>query len=121
MAGTDGWEDLPPKKAEWEDLSAKKPPTATARQYSRPLPANAGLAAFGASLVGLPMDTVENIANLGIAGYGAAKTALTGKPGPDLIHGIPGGSENIKAMLRSTGAPGLSPDNPDPESKMGTA
>jgi len=94
---------------------------AKATPASRPLPANAGLAAFGASLVGLPMDTVENVANLGIAGYGAIKTALTGQPGPELLHGTPGTTENVKAMLRSTGAPGLSPDNPTPESKMGTA
>ncbi len=85
------------------------------------MPANAGLASLVASVVGTPVDAIQNVANLGIAGYGAAKTALTGKPGPELISGMPGGSENIKGMLRQTGVPGLNPDNPTPDSKMGTA
>lgn len=87
---------------------------------AKPLPANAGLANFGASVVGLPVDTVANVLNLGIAGYGAAKTALTGQPGPDLIEPF-GGAESIKRGLRATGIPGLSPDNPNPTSKMDTA
>jgi hypothetical protein len=90
-------------------------------EVSEPMPVNAGLANFGAGLVGLPMDTVKNALNLGIAGFGAAKTAITGKPGPDLIETVPGDSSNVKSMLRSTGLPGLSPDNPNPDSKMGTA
>jgi hypothetical protein len=90
-------------------------------QSSTPLPANAGLANFAASVAGLPVDTVTNAINLGIAGYGAAKTAITGKTGPDLIHSPFGGSESIKGGLRATGMPGLNPDNPQPNSKMGTA
>src|SRR5689334_8241645 len=47
-----------------------------------------------AGLVGLPVDTAENLVNLGIAGIGSAATAF-GRPdlAPDLIHGTPGGSE----------------------------
>lgn len=90
------------------------------RASGRPLPANAGFANFGASLLGLPADTAANVLNLGIAGFGAAKTALTGQPGPDLIEPF-GGAESIKRGLRATGLPGLSPDNPNPSSKMDTA
>lgn len=84
------------------------------------LPANAGLANFGASTLGLPVDTVENALNLGIAAYGTAKQALTGKPGPDLLRGSFGGSQSIRNALRATGEPGLSPDNPTPNSTLGT-
>ncbi len=80
---------------------------------SRPLPVNAGLANFGASLLGLPMDTVQNVLNLGKAGFGTAATAL-GRPdlAPELTQGIPGGSDFVRQQLRNTGLPGLSPDNP---------
>lgn len=89
---------------------------------SKPLPANAGLANFGASVVGLPVDTVQNVMNLGRAAVGTAATAA-GRPdlAPDLQQGAVGGSEWLKAKLRQSGLPGLSPDNPSPDSKMGTA
>lgn len=116
------WEDVTPVKQDsgWEDVAPKRAQGVPVARGARPLPANAGVADLLASMAGLPMDTVQNVANIGIAGYGAAKAALTGQPGPDLMTNIPGGSENIRNMLRSTGAPGLSPDNPTPESKMGT-
>ena len=94
---------------------------AATKDAGRPLPLNAGIASLGASVVGLPMDTIQNAANLGIAGFGSLKSLLTGKPGPSLISNIPGGSENIKGMLRATGAAGLNPDNPTPDNKIGTA
>lgn len=124
----DEWEDLPPKTAGggWEDLGAKpaatKPKAASRPMYPNLAPTNAGLASLLASVVGLPMDTVQNAGNLATAAYGGAKAFLTGDAGPDLVReNIPGGSENIKAMLRSTGVSGLNPDNPTLGSKMGTA
>jgi hypothetical protein len=94
-------------------------------RYSRPagpLPANAGLAELAARVGGLPVDTVENVVNLGLAGVGAALTAA-GRPdmAPDLIKGSFGGSESIRRGLRATGEPGLSPDNPGPTSGPATA
>jgi hypothetical protein len=85
------------------------------------LPANAGLANLFANVVGLPMQTVQNAANLGIAGYGSAATALGRKDlAPELIKNIPGGVENVKNMMRSTGVAGLNPDNPNPGSAAST-
>lgn len=88
---------------------------------SRPLPANAGLANFAATVAGIPMDTVQNVVNLTRAAQGTAATAMGLHDwAPPLMSNIPGGSENIKNMLRSTGEKGLSPDNPSPESRSGT-
>lgn len=78
--------------------SAKKPMT---------LPANAGLANFGASVLGLPMDTLQNAYNLFKAGINLAQ----GTDVP-LTQNVMGGSESIRNALRATGEPGLSPDNP---------
>jgi hypothetical protein len=87
-----------------------------------PLPANAGLANLVSSVAGLPMDTVQNALNLTRAAQGTVATALGRHDyAPPLIENIPGGSQNIRSMLRGTGEPGLSPDNPSPQSKMGTA
>jgi len=84
---------------------------------SMTLPANAGLANLGATVLGLPMETVKNVANLGIAGYGAVSGSMGGVP-PDLISHVPGDISNVKQMLRATGEPGLSPDNPAPKSPI---
>ena len=91
-------------------------------EKGRPLPANAGVAKFLTGLAGLPVDTVENVANLGLAGVGTALTAA-GRPdmAPSLLRGSAGGSEHLQGLLRRTGQPGLSPDNPTPESALGTA
>lgn len=45
--------------------------------------------------LGLPVDTVLNVADLATAGYGAIKGALGGKDLPDTINreDIPGSSE----------------------------
>lgn len=45
------------------------------------------------SILGLPMDTARNVANLGIAAYGTAKGALGSKDLPDVIPPQPLGSE----------------------------
>jgi hypothetical protein len=71
-----------------------------------------------AGLAGLPVDTVENIVNLGIAAYGAAKQGITGKPGPDLIKGSFGGSESISTGQESIGLNTLNPSPQDAASRM---
>lgn len=89
---------------------------------SKPLGANAGLLNFGAGVLGTPVDAIQNLLNLGIAGYGAARGALTGDGGasPEPISGAVGGSDWLRAKLRGTGIPGLSPDNPNPDSAAST-
>lgn len=86
-----------------------------------PLPANAGLANFMATALGLPVDTITNALNLGLASIGTAATAA-GRPdmAPSPIEKPFGGSESIRSGLRATGMPGLSPDNPNPKSESGT-
>lgn len=71
-----------------------------------------------AGLAGLPVDTVENIVNLGIAAYGASKQAITGQPGPDLIKGSFGGSESIARGLESAGVNTQNPSPQDSASRM---
>lgn len=67
-----------------------------------------------AGLAGLPVDTVENIINLGIAAYGASKQALTGKPGPDLLQGSVGGSQYIADKMQGAG---INTQNPAPQDR----
>lgn len=71
-----------------------------------------------ALLAGLPVDTIENVVNLGLAAYGASKQAITGKPGPDLIKGSFGGSESIAKGLETVGAPTSNPRPDDRASRM---
>lgn len=91
--------------------------TSAAQGPGQPLGANAGLANFAANVVGLPMQTLENAANLGLAGAGTALTAA-GRPdlAPNLIQNTPGAVSNVKEMMRraarTLNLPGLSPDNP---------
>lgn len=100
-----------------------KAPTLPASSPSATLPANAGIANFMASVAGTPVDTAEHILNLGRAAYGTGARLLGAKLSamPDLRFGSVGGSEWLKNLLRSTGEPGLSPDNPEPKSALGTA
>ena len=88
---------------------------------SRPLPANAGLADFAASTLGAPVDIIQGVINAPKMAFGAAATAL-GRPdlAPEVSGDAFGGSQSIRRGLRSTGMPGLSPDNPTPNSGMGT-
>lgn len=87
-----------------------------------PLPANAGLAELVARVGGLPVDTIENAINLGLAGVGTV-AAAAGRPdlAPDPLRGSFGGSESIRRGLRATGEPGLSPDNPSPQNPAASA
>jgi hypothetical protein len=90
-------------------------------EKSKTLPANAGLANFAANIAGLPADTVQSGINLIRATQGAAAGAMGLTDWmPPLLKGSPGTSEWIKAQLRGTEQPGLSPDNPS-SSPMGRA
>lgn len=71
----------------------------------------AGINTIAPSMAGMPMDTVQNAANLLIAGYGYAKGKLTGSTDlPELIGGLPFGSEDIKKRI--TKAMGGDPFSP---------
>jgi hypothetical protein len=83
-------------------------------------PAISGLTKLATSAAGLPVDTVTNLLNLGIAGAGVMTASLPGKP-PELIKQPIGGSEWLQDRLRATGQPILSPDNPKPQDAAGTA
>lgn len=72
-----------------------------------------------AGLIGLPVDTVENILNLGKAGVGTAATAL-GRPdlAPELTRGSPGGSESISRMMERFRIGTTNPRPDDPASRL---
>lgn len=108
-------EDRPPAAVGRFELVSEEP---TAKQ-SMTMPANAGLANFGASVLGLPMDTLQSAYNLFKAGIGVAQNKLSGTEPLPLTTGLPGTSESIRNALRATGEPGLSPDNPSPNSTLG--
>lgn len=102
-----------------QEQFAKMPKAAP---QSAPLPANAGAANLLTTIAGMPADTGEKLVNLGLAGAGTVATAA-GRPdlAPDLLHGSVGTSEHLQGLLRKTGQPGLSPDNPNPKDPIGTA
>lgn len=107
----------------YESLVEKNPYEALVetKPGGKPTSANAGLASFAASLVGLPMDTAQAAYNLFKAGIGVAQNKLSGTEPLPLTSVLPGTSESIRNALRATGEPGLSPDNPNPQSASGTA
>jgi len=81
-----------------------------------------GINSMMAGLAGLPMDTVQNIINLGISAYGASKVALGGDPseqpradyGMD-TGGLVGGSQDIKRRIGSaTGMEFFKPSDETP-------
>ena len=88
----------PPKQ---EAAAPKEDPESTLGFISGNI--NKGLA----GLVGMPVDTARNVANLGIAGYGRVKGALGGKP-PDLIPPGPGSSEWFEGLGKKAGMIGPS-------------
>lgn len=83
-------------------VSAPKNDSASASDvgYSFAHGANKGIS----YLLGLPVDTAENIVNLGIAAYGSAMNA-SGRPdlAPDTLRGTLGGSESIMKGLNAIG------------------
>ncbi len=103
----------------WEPITKPAAPVVAAASGSKPLAANAGLANFGASTLGLLGDTGQNAINLGLATIGKHATDL-GLPAPSLMNNSVGTSEWIKQKLRATGIAGLNPDNPYPNDKLQT-
>jgi len=72
-----------------------------------------------AGLLGLPVDTAENVVNLGKAGLGAAATALGRSDlAPELTRGTPGGSESIARLMEGAGINTRNPRPDDPASRM---
>lgn len=71
-----------------------------------------------AGLAGLPVDTVENIINLGLSAYGTAKQAATGEPGPEPLHGSFGGSEYLANKAQQAGINTQNPRPDDAASRM---
>lgn len=101
---------------------------ATVKKMLGPQPATAGdrgRAALGgvnrgiSGLLGLPMDTAENLVNLGIAGFGSAAAAL-GRPdlAPEPLKGTVGGSQSIAAGLERLGIGTTNPRPDDAASRM---
>jgi len=110
------WENAKPVslQADWDSATPMEP-TAMERGKAGLAGVNRGIA----GLVGLPMDTAENLVNLGIAGVGTAATAL-GKPewAPDILRGTPGGSESISRLMGKAGIGTVNPRPDDPVSRM---
>lgn len=73
-----------------------------------------------AGILGLPVDFAQNLANLGIAGYGVVRGAITGDPGasPEPISGAFGGSDWIAKRLESIGFNTQNPRPDDAVSRM---
>lgn len=80
---------------------------------NRPAAALAGVNRGIAGLIGLPVDTGENLVNLGIAGVGSIANAA-GRPdlAPNLLKGTPGGSESVAGLMQKAG---IGTDNPSPQ------
>lgn len=70
-----------------------------------------GTAAGVAGLAGLPVDTSENIINLGLAGAGSLAN-LAGRPdfAPDLLQGSFGGSEYLRSRMADLGIESTNPN-----------
>lgn len=103
-------------------------PEASASDYG--LASVAGVNELFPALAGLPVDTMRNIVNLGIAAYGTTRGALTPKEEgyipPEPLPPMPGGSEWMKRKISGVmGAdPFAVPDPTDPVQqriKMGSS
>lgn len=65
------------------------------------------------AIAGLPVDTARNLANLGIAGYGAVKGELGGTDLPEPLEPSVGGSEWIKQKyIEQAGVDPFTPPDP---------
>ncbi|MBM3460752.1 MAG: hypothetical protein FJX76_01495 [Armatimonadetes bacterium] len=100
----------------WLTVPKQKAPDPTIGERTKA--AIAGVGEGMSRLAGLPVDTVENIINLGIAAYGTGKQALIGQHGPDLLKGSIGGSQDILSRLKSAGINTENPRPDDPVSRM---
>lgn len=113
------------EQEEFELLSLEREKSKTPPIESRPMPVNAGIASLAAGIAGAPVDIAQGFWNAPKMAYGAIKGALGGTDLPEPVTGTPGGSESIRKALQAaselTGIRGLSPENPTPESAIGTA
>jgi hypothetical protein len=119
-----GWKDdaiVSPAVAAWQKdevvATPKATPPAPATSGERGVAALSGVNRGIAGVAGLPGDTAENLVNLGIAGYGAVKQAITGKPGPDLVN-LPATSRWIADRWQQGGVPTENPRPDDRASRM---
>ena len=112
-----GWQDAPVvgESPRWASAPEVGDVTALERGKATLAGVNRGIA----GLVGLPVDTAENLVNLGIAGIGTAATAA-GKPdlAPSLIRGTPGGSESFARLMERFRIGTTNPRPDDPTSRM---
>ena len=101
-----GWQDDAVVGNSWQKDEVVSEP-------SRGKAALAGVNKGIAGLVGLPVDTAENIVNLGIAGVGSIANAA-GRPdlAPNLVQGTLGGSQSISGLMNKVG---IGTDNPNPK------
>jgi hypothetical protein len=72
-----------------------------------------------AGVLGMPVDAIENVLNLGIAGVGSVANAV-GKPdlAPNLIGGSVGGSQWLAGMMEKLGINASNPNPQDTASQM---
>lgn len=109
MAGP--WEEYGGKETgPWAEYAAPKPDVGAADV------ARAGVGGVNrgiSGLLGIPVDAIENVLNLGLAGVGTAATAA-GKPdlAPNLLSGSVGGSQWIAKMMETLG---INASNPNPQ------
>lgn len=101
-------------KTETAEPTKAPPVTAGERVEATKGGVNRGIA----GLAGLPVDTVENIINLGLAAYGSTKQAITGEPGPEPLHGSFGGSEYLANKAQQAGINTQNPRPDDAASRM---
>lgn len=113
-----------------EEWASAKPDLASEWERAKPsssgpTPVNAGIASLAASIAGAPVDIAQGVYNTPKMAYGLVKGALGGTDLPEPVTGTPGGSESLRNALNIaadvTGVRGLSPENPAPSSRTGTA
>lgn len=105
------WDDIDTSRVKWDEAEV----TPTQR-------ANAGIGGINrgvSALLGIPVDAVENVLNLGRAGVGTAMIAA-GRPdlAPSLQTGSLGGSQWIAQQLERLGINASNPNPQDVPSQM---
>ena len=112
------WEDY--QAGPWQDYAAAPSPAPESPGLvGRTNAAVGGVNRGIASILGIPIDTAENIINLGRAGIGTAAIAA-GRPdlAPELRTGTPGGSQWIAQQMERGGFNASNPNPQDTASQM---
>lgn len=109
-----GWQDDPVVSGWQSDPVVEEP------EASRFMALMGGVNRGIAGLLGLPVDTGENLINLGLTGYGAAKNAITGRADtPPQLTGSFLGSEHIANLMeRGLNAQTTNPSPQDAPSRL---